>query len=153
MIKLLLPKLASGWAHQRGEIFDFGDGEGTENKLKVKQFEEEKLKGAPVNNLSSERAVGSVNYGLKIYGNKQLNIVSSSLVKSSASSLLQGETPTDAMRKMVRSDGAIPQILQKWEDKQKELRKEVCHLSTFFHIRRRRRGHFFCSLRRGQLFQ
>ena len=99
--------------------------------MKVKNFDEEKLQGAPVHNLSSERSVGSVNYGLKIYGNKQLNIVSSSMVKASASSLLEGESPTAAMRKMVRSDGAIPQILQKWEDKQKELREEVCLLFSF----------------------
>lgn len=131
MIKLLLPKLARGWVKQRGEIFDFGGGEENENKLKVKNFDEEKLQGAPVHNLSSERSVGSVNYGLKIYGNKQLNIVSSSMVKASASSLLEGESPTAAMRKMVRSDGAIPQILQKWEDKQKELREEVCLLFSF----------------------
>ena len=47
---------------------------------------------------------------------------------------MEGETPTAAMRKMVRSDGAIPQILQKWKDKQEELREEVCPLFISFQV-------------------
>ena len=89
------------------------------------------MKGAPTHYLSSERAVGSFNYGLQIYENKHLNIVSSSLVKTSASDLMDRETPTVVMRKMVRSDGKIPQILQRWDEKQKELRKKVCHVLKF----------------------
>ena len=134
MLKLLLPKLADGWCTQRGEIFDFGEGKDKENSLKLKDFDAEKLKDAPIHNLSSETAVGSVNYGLKVYGNKQLNVVSSSLVKASASQLLEGKTPTPEMKKLAGKDGEIPQILQKWKEKQDELRKQVVTDFSFAYL-------------------
>jgi hypothetical protein len=92
--------------------------------LKIANLDQEKLKKAPIHNLSSECAVGSVNYGLKIYGSKQIKVVSSSLVKASASNLMDGKNVTPEMRKLVSRDGEIPEILQKWEEKQQELRKK-----------------------------
>ena len=87
-------------------------------------MDQEKLKKALIHNLSSERVVGSVNYGLKVYGAKQLKLVSSSLVKASASELMEGKKVTPEMRKLVRKDGEIPQILAKWEEEQKALQKK-----------------------------
>ena len=114
LLELLLPKLAAGWELQRGHMFDFGSNETVgDSKLKISNLDQEKLKKAPIHNLSSERAVGSVNYGLKVYGAKQLKLVSSSLVKASASVLMEGETVTPEMRKLVGKDGEIPQILAK----------------------------------------
>ena len=125
LLEILLPKLAAGWELQRGHMFDFGSNETTgDNKLKISNLDQEKLKNAPIHNLSSERVVGSVNYGLKVYGAKQLKLVSSSLVKESASELMEGETVTPEMRKLVRKDGEIPQILAKWEEQQKLLQKK-----------------------------
>ena len=106
-------------------MFDFGSNETTgDNKLKISNLDQEKLKNAPIHNLSPERVVGSVNYGLKVYGAKQLKLVSSSLVKESASELMEGETVTPQMRKLVRKDGEIPQTLAKWEEQQKLLQKK-----------------------------
>ena len=123
-LRILLPKLAQGWDLQRGTIFDFGSGKGVESDLKINNLDQEKLKTAPIHNLSSERAVGSVNYGLKIYGSKQLKLVGSSLVKAGAAELMVGKEVTPEMRKLVSKDGEIPQILSKWEEKQKQLQKK-----------------------------
>ena len=37
---------------------------------------------------------------------------------------MEGETVTPQMRKLVRKDGEIPQILAKWEEQQKLLQKK-----------------------------
>ena len=125
LLELLLPKLAAGWELQRGHMFDFGNNKvAGDDSLKISNLDQEKLKKALIHNLSSERAVGSVNYGLKVYGAKQLKLVSSSLVKASASELMEGKKVTPEMRKLVRKDGEIPQILAKWEEEQKALQKK-----------------------------
>ena len=105
----------------------FGLGEKVSEKdsnLKIENLSQEKLKKAPIHNLSSEWAVGSVNYGLQVYGSKQLKLVSSSLVKASSSELLKGEKVTSEMRNLVKKGGKISQILEAWEKKQKELTKK-----------------------------
>ena len=65
-----------------------------------------------------------MNYGLQVHGSKQLKLVSSSLVKASASELLKGEKVTSEMRNLVKKGGKIPQILETWEKKQRELIKK-----------------------------
>ena len=79
---------------------------------------------APVHNLDSERAVGSVNYGLKVRGAKELKAVSSSLVKAKAAELTEGKEVTKVMKNVMKKGGGVPQILEAWEQKQKELKKE-----------------------------
>ena len=119
VIALLLPQIASGWELQRGSIFGFGENVSEkDSNLKIENLNQEKLKKAPIHNLSSERAVGSVNYGLQVHGSKQLKLVSSSLVKASASELLKGEKVTSEMRNLVKKGGKIPQILETWENRQ-----------------------------------
>ena len=125
-LRILLPKLAVGWSRQRGEIFEFGDVEPKESisgLKKVKDIDQEALKQAPVHNIASERAVGSVNFELKQRGAKQLKLVSSSLVKASASDLLQGKEVKNEHRKISRKGGAIPEIILKWEQEQNKLKK------------------------------
>ena len=48
-----------------------------------------KLNKVPINNLTSERHVASVNYGLDIHGANELNLVSSSVVKSKSIDLIE----------------------------------------------------------------
>ena len=84
-LELLLPMLAEGWKQQQGEMFEFGgESYDQESPMLIRNLDQEKLKKAHVHNLSSEREVGSVQYGLKVRGAKQIKAVSSSLVKAKA---------------------------------------------------------------------
>ena len=65
-------------------------------------LDQEKLKNAPVNNMDSERAVGSVNYGLKIRGAQEIKTVCSSLVKAKAEDLMYGRKVTKDFKKMTK---------------------------------------------------
>ena len=126
-LQLLLPMLAKGWKQQRGELFDFGgvnNNKENDNPMKIKNLDQEKLENAPVHNLDSERAVGSVNYGLKVRGAKEIKAVSSSLVKAGASELMKGKSVTKDLKLMTRKGGALPEILAEWEKKQVELKKK-----------------------------
>ena len=125
VLGLLLPMLADGWKMQRGDMFDFGGGSSQEGRvLKVKDLNQEKLSDAPVHNLDSERAVGAVNYGLKVRGAKQIKSVSSSLVKARAAELIEGKEVTKEMKQVMKKGGAVPEILEAWEKKQSELKKQ-----------------------------
>ena len=120
-LELLLPMLAKGWKQQRGDLFDFGgenNSKENENPMRIKNLDQEKLENAPVHNLDSERAVGSVNYGLKVRGAKEIKAVSSALVKAGASELMKDKSITKDLRTMTRKGGALPQILAEWEAKQ-----------------------------------
>lgn len=124
-LELLLPKLAAGWKHQRGEMFGFGEAENDEdNNTNIRSLDQDKLKKAPVHNLDAERAVGSVNYGLKVRGAKEIRSVSSSLIKAKAAELLEGSEVTGTFKKMTKRGGAVPAILEAWEEKQAKLKKE-----------------------------
>lgn len=123
-LELLLPTLASGWERQRGDMFEFGNSAKDESTMKIKNMNQEKLEMAPVHNLDSERAVGSVNYGLKVRGAKELKAVSSSLVKAKAAELTEGKEVTKVMKNVMKKGGGVPQILEAWEEKQKKLKKE-----------------------------
>ena len=106
-------------------MFEFGGGSSQEGKvLKVKDLNQEKLSDAPVHNLDSERAVGAVNYGLKVRGAKQIKSVSSSLVKARAAELIEGKEVTKEMKQVMKKGGAVPEILEAWEKKQSELKKQ-----------------------------
>ena len=71
ILRLILPQIAQGFFQQRGNIFGFGDFEKNSSELLPKQ-DFAKLNEAPINNLDSERSVGSINYELKIRGAKQI---------------------------------------------------------------------------------
>ena len=124
-LKILLPMMAHGWKQQRGEMFEFGGMDsGEKSTMIIKNFDQEKLQTAPVHNIDSERAVGSVNYGLKIRGNKQIKAVSSSMVKAGAAELLEGRVVDKHYTKLTKVGGAIPEILLKWEKEQADLKKK-----------------------------
>ena len=125
ILDLLLPMLASGWKQQRGEMFDFGEEPSSQdNPMMIKNLDQEKLMRAPVHNLDSERAVGSVNYGLKVRGAKEIKAVSSSLVKAGAAELMEGKEVTKEMKKLAIKGGKVPEILEAWETRQKELKEK-----------------------------
>ena len=134
-LRILLPMLAEGWKLQRGDMFDFGESSG-ESSMKINNYDQDKLKTAPVHNIDSERAVGSVNYGLSVRGSKQIKAVSSSLVKARAASLIKEKQVSKVFRKMVQTGGEIPEILAKWETEQQKLKekgmeaKEIANISV-----------------------
>ena len=70
LLLLLLPKLADGFFVQRGNIFGFGNYDPASPML-VTSNNMEQLNQAPINNMSSERAVGSINYELGVKGRKK----------------------------------------------------------------------------------
>ena len=126
-LQLLLPMLAAGWKRQRGEMFEFGSNSDSNNQqspMVIKNLDQEKLMKAPVHNLDSERAVGSVNYGLKVRGAKQIKSVSTALVKAKASELMEGKVVTKELKKMTKKGGAVPEIVKEWEKKQAELKQK-----------------------------
>ena len=59
LLSLFLPKLAYGFFVQRGNIFGFGNYDPASPML-VTSKNMEQLNQAPINNMSSERAVGSI---------------------------------------------------------------------------------------------
>ena len=106
-------------------MFEFGNTDKQTNTVrKIKDMNKEKLKMAPVHNLDSERAVGSANYGLKVRGAKEIKAVSSSLVKAKAAELTEGKEVNKEMQTMMKKGGAVPEILEAWEEKQNNLKKE-----------------------------
>ena len=68
--------------------------------------------------------VASVNYGLKVRGNKQIKAVSSSMVKAGAAELLEGKVIEKQYTKLTKVGGAIPEIILKWEKEQEDLKKK-----------------------------
>lgn len=123
-LQILLPELASGWALQRGSMFEFGDKQDASFDMKIADYDQEKLKNAPVSNLDAERSVGGINYELKIRGNKELKAASAAHVKGKAAKLMEGKEMEKRFVKLTSKEGELPQIMREWEEKQKELKKE-----------------------------
>ena len=86
------------------------------------KFEREDFKAAAA--AEAERAVGAVNYGLKVRGAKQIKSVSSFLMKARAAELIEGKEVTKEMKQVMKKGGAVPEILEAWEKKQSELKKQ-----------------------------
>ena len=57
----------------------------------IGNMNQEKLEMAPVNNLDPERAVGFINYELKLRGAKELQAASRAHVKGKGVSLIEGK--------------------------------------------------------------
>ena len=125
VLKLVMPKCADGFHLQRAHIFGFGSFD-QENPMLVDNKDMNKLDKAPINNLASERHVGSVNYGLSVHGEKQLDIVSSSIVKSKSYDLVELKPAEEFIkyRKLTKKDSKVTQILKKWTEKQELLKKD-----------------------------
>ena len=123
-LKILLPKLANGWEKQRGDSFQFGDKQDAACSMKIANYDQEKLKDAPISNLSAERSVGAINYELKIRGNKELKAASACHVKGKAAKLMEGKLMPKKFSQITKKGGALPQIMKDWEEGQRELMKE-----------------------------
>ena len=119
----LLPRLASGWARQRGEMFDFGPPPSLST---ISKFDQQKLSSAPISNLDAERSVGSINHELNIGGARELKAASSAHVKAKGPQLApdSGKVMDKKFIKMTKKGGEIPTIIEQWELKQKELKKK-----------------------------
>jgi hypothetical protein len=123
VLKLLLLQLASGWERQRGEMFGFGEAIETENGGTLSLMDQEKLKTAPINNLDPERSVRSINHELKVRGAKQLKAAGRAHVKQKGLALLEGQTLDKKFLKLTKKGGELPNIVERWETTQVELKK------------------------------
>ena len=124
VLNVLLPRLASGWARQRGEMFGFGTTSPSEST--ISRLDQQKLSSAPISNLDAERSVGSINHELNIRGAKELKAASSAHVKAKGPQLAldSGKVMDKKFIKMTKKGGEIPTIIEQWERKQKELKKK-----------------------------
>ena len=84
----MLPNLAQGFHVQRGSVFGFGEFS-EDNPMLLTAKSLNLLDQAPINNMNSERDVGSINYELKIRGAKQLSSCSYSHVKAKLHDLIE----------------------------------------------------------------
>ena len=128
VLKLVLPRCAEGFHLQRGSVFGFGTFDPNSPML-VTNKNMSLLNKAPINNLASERHVGSVNYGLSVHGEHQLDCVSSGIVKAKSYDLVELK-PIDEFTKyrcLMKKDSSVQQILKRWSEKQESLMKDGLH--------------------------
>ena len=97
VIQIIIPRIAEGFAIQRGAIFGFGaqKDEDTGKIFKISTANEakrQKLNQAPVHNLNEERSVGWVNQELDVRGKCFLESVSKKLVINKGIDLINEET-------------------------------------------------------------
>ena len=124
VLDIILPRLASGWELQRGDQFQFGKSPDTDAPNQIRNMNQQKLSQAPINNLDPERAVGFINYELKLRGAKELGAASKAHVKGKGVALIEGEKMPAKFKKLTGAGGDLPLILKEWETKQLELKKE-----------------------------
>ena len=124
VLDILLPRLASGWELQRGDQFQFGKSPDPNANNQIRNMNQEKLVNAPINNLDPERAVGFINYELKLRGAKELSAASRAHVKGKGVDLIEGEEMPARFKKLTVTGGDLPLIMKEWEAKQAELKKE-----------------------------
>ena len=136
VLTLLLPRLAKGWERQRGDQYGFGSCPDLECKERVSAMDQEKLKGAPVNNLDPEQSVGSINHERSVRGASQLAAASRAHVSGKGADLIKDETTDSRFRKLSGPEGELSSIMKEWNEKQDELAaqgldsKTVANLAT-----------------------
>jgi len=112
ILQAILHRMADGFVKQRGHIFGFGIG----NEEGPYQLDSSDLTldMAPINNLDSERDVGTINYELKIRGAKQLACSRKAQVKTKLVNL--GELKSkEELRKHYRNAKKISGNLSRME--------------------------------------
>ena len=93
------------------------------------------LKKAPINNMSSEGAVGGFNYELGNRGRNEVDAASSCFMKSKSYDLVELK-PAGEFNKHRKQVGAVNRLVVEWKKKQAELqeagldKKEAASLST-----------------------
>ena len=100
LLVLFLHSFAKGLSTQKGSLFGFGPtaNEDTGSLLKIASASDdvlEKLNTVPVHNLGEERSVGLVNYKMNIYGKRNLDTVSRSVILNKSSDLLENIQKVD----------------------------------------------------------
>ena len=119
-LRVLLPELAKAWFTQRANVLGFGDFDENSPRL-VTKIDPEKLKEAPINNIASEQAVGSINHELGIRGRKELDAASSCFLKGKSFDLIELK-PVDEFIKYRKLIGTINQLIADWKKMQDELK-------------------------------
>ena len=125
LLKMIIPKLATGFQRQKGDIFAFGDyDESAQNA--VTQMDPGKLEKAPIHNLNAERSVGFVNFELSRRGAKQLGSASTAQVKAKSTDLVDRRQSGSfrSYGSVVRKGGKLPEIMMAWNARQDELKKQ-----------------------------
>ena len=94
LLRIFLPKMARGFAKQRGSVFCFGQNkdDNTGSLLKIGNVSEGDLKllnKAPVTNLGEERTVGAVQYEIAIRGKMCLQSISKNIVLNKSFDLIE----------------------------------------------------------------
>ena len=120
ILQAVLHRMADGFLKQRGHVFGFARGSNEELCL---DSSDSNLDMAPINNLDSERDVGTINYELKIHGAKQLACSSKSHVKAKLVDLVELK-PKEEFRKHYKNATAVSEIMQVWNDTQLSLMKQ-----------------------------
>ena len=122
VLSLILPELANGFFIQRGDVFGFGSYDPNSSKL-VTKYDLSILNQAPINNLDAERAVGSINYELRLRGATELEAVSNSFVKNKSYDLIELQ-PVDAYKNYMGAAKSVNKLVRNWIETQFELEKE-----------------------------
>ena len=122
VLSLILPELAQGFFIQRGDVFGFGPFDPNSTKL-VTKHDLGLLNQAPINNLDSERAVGSINYELSQRGATQLKAASDSLVKNKSYDLIELR-PVGEYKSFRGAAKAVNLLVKNWKDMQLEMEKK-----------------------------
>ena len=125
LLSLLLPKLADGFFVQRGNIFGFGNYDPASPML-VTSKNMEQLNQAPINNMSSERAVGSINHELGVRGRKEINAASSAFLKGKSYDLVELK-PASEFLKYKNFVKPFNNLVSDWNNKQSELEEAGLH--------------------------
>ena len=116
VLSLVLPELARGFFVQ--EVMYFGLDPMCPKR--VNQYDVKVLNEAPINNLDSERAVGSINHEL---GATQLDAASSNFVKSKSYDLIELQ-PLDAYKNYTEDAKKVNHLVREWKEKQVEMEKQ-----------------------------
>ena len=122
VLSLILPELAEGFFVQRGDVFGFGAFDLNSEKL-VTKYDMATSNQAPINNLDSERAVGSINYELSFRGATQLKAASDSLVKNRSFDLIELK-PVGEYKNFKAAAKSINLLVKGWKEKQLEMEKQ-----------------------------
>ena len=115
-----LHRMADGFLKKRGHVFGFATGSNEDLCL---DSLDPNLDMAPINNLDSERDVGTINYKLKIRGAKQLASSCKSHVKAKLVDLVELK-PNEEFRKHYKNATAVSEIMQVWNETQLSLMKQ-----------------------------
>ena len=128
LLHLLLPKLADGFATQRGKIFGFGpEAANPTTTFKISAATENeliKLNSTSVHNLGEERSVGSINHELGIRGKRNLEAASKKHVLNKSFDLLERSGKLSDFANFRKAADDIKFMRIEWNEKMKKMEEE-----------------------------